>query len=291
MENQGPLVSVLMTAYNREKYIAEAIESVLASTYKNFELIIVDDCSKDDTVKIANGYELRDPRVKLFINERNLGDYPNRNKAASYARGKYLKYLDSDDKLFDFSLQYCIEQMEKFPDAAMGMLYLYKDGMINDPVSWESKKIVRSHFFNRTYLCIGPSGTIIRRDKFEDTGGFDTRFGVASDNFFNIRLASFFPVVLLPKIFIFYREHPDQEKGNNQTGYLKYGYLYFKELIEQVPLPLTKKEIQYLNKKMIKRFAINLTKYFLVTKNLKSLKKVMKETDFKFTDIIAGYFK
>ena len=56
MDSQ-PLVSILMTAYNREKYIAEAIESVLASTYKNFELIIVDDCSKDGTVAIAKTYQ------------------------------------------------------------------------------------------------------------------------------------------------------------------------------------------------------------------------------------------
>ena len=55
---EQPLVSVLMTAYNREKYIAEAIESVLASTCKNFELIIVDDCSADNTVAIARGYEI-----------------------------------------------------------------------------------------------------------------------------------------------------------------------------------------------------------------------------------------
>lgn len=65
-----PLLSVLMTAFNREKYIAEAIESVLASTYTNFELIIVDDCSKDNTVNIAKSYEQKDQRVKVYINEK-----------------------------------------------------------------------------------------------------------------------------------------------------------------------------------------------------------------------------
>ena len=65
-ESDFPLVSVLMTAYNREKYIAEAIESVLASTYKNFELIIVDDCSKDKTVEIARRYAKKDQRIKCM---------------------------------------------------------------------------------------------------------------------------------------------------------------------------------------------------------------------------------
>ena len=68
MQPDQPLVSVLMTAYNREKYISEAIESVLSSTFKNFELIIVDDGSVDNTVKIARGYELKDSRIKVFTN-------------------------------------------------------------------------------------------------------------------------------------------------------------------------------------------------------------------------------
>ncbi len=75
--NNLPLVSVLMTVYNREKYIAEAIESVLASSYTNFELIIVDDGSKDHSVEIAQKYEAQDHRIKVYVNEQNLGDYSN----------------------------------------------------------------------------------------------------------------------------------------------------------------------------------------------------------------------
>ena len=95
--NDSPLVSLLMTSYNREKYIGFAIESVLASTYTNWELIIVDDGSIDKTVEIAQQYEKKDGRIRFYRNEKNLGDYPNRNKAASYAGGKYIKYVDADD--------------------------------------------------------------------------------------------------------------------------------------------------------------------------------------------------
>ena len=86
-----PLVSILMTAYNREMFIAEAIESVLGSSYSNFELIIVDDCSVDETAKIARKYFETDQRIKLFVNETNQGQFKNRNIVASYASGKYLK--------------------------------------------------------------------------------------------------------------------------------------------------------------------------------------------------------
>lgn len=73
------IVSVLMTSYNREKYVAEAIESVIAQTFTEWELIIVDDQSKDATVSIAKDYAKKDSRIKVYINNHNLGDYPNRN--------------------------------------------------------------------------------------------------------------------------------------------------------------------------------------------------------------------
>ena len=86
-----------MTAYNREQYIAEAIESVLASTFQDFELIIVDDCSTDATVTIARKYEQQNIRIKVYVNEVNLGQFKNRNKAVSFANGTYIKFFDSDD--------------------------------------------------------------------------------------------------------------------------------------------------------------------------------------------------
>lgn len=284
-----PLVSVLMTAYNRANFIGEAIESVLASTYQNFELIIVDDQSKDETAFIARNYEQKDNRVRVYMNERNLGDYQNRNKAATYARGKYIKYLDSDDKIFDFGLEYCVNEMEKYPEAAIGMSLLYDMGAA-DSICWSPEKIVREHLFDRPYLGIGPSGTIIRLDKFIETGGFDTRFGVSSDMYFNIKMASYFPVVLLPKMYFYYREHEGQQK-NNEKGYLAMGYLYFKEVLEKVALPLRSDEINFLRRKLGKRHAVNLTRYLLRTGKFVDVREVMRVTNFGFMDMVSGYFK
>lgn len=289
MEIQQPIVSVLMTAYNREQYIAEAIESVLASTYANFELIIVDDCSTDKTFEIIQYFAARDNRIRLFQNEKNLGDYPNRNKAASYAKGKYLKYIDSDDKILDFGLAYCVEQMEKYPEAGLGMYYhCEKENVAAE--CWPSEKIVREHFFKRPLLSMGPTGTIIKRQKFEQTGRFDTRFGVASDMFFNIRFAARSPIVMLPTLFVYYRRHEGQEI-NNRMGYLVFGYLYFKELMKQVPLPLQKREVCYLYRKMQKRHSINLVKYFWRTRDISATKKVMQETNFSMTNLLLSFFK
>ncbi|HEY4109830.1 glycosyltransferase family A protein [Puia sp.] len=285
----SPVVSVLMTAYNREPYIAEAIESVLNSTFGDFELIIVDDRSKDRTVEIARAYAAKDSRIRVYVNEKNLGDYPNRNKAASYARGKYLKYLDSDDKIEAFGLAYCIDAMERTPDAALGMISYHDLGSAN-PVCLQSETIVREHFFSRQHLVIGPTGSIFRRDRFEELGGFDTRFGVASDVFFNTRMAARSPVVLLPQLFFYYREHEGQEK-NNDKGYLRFGYLSFKELMEKGGLPLKKEEIDFLSRKLQKRHAVNLTRYLLKSRDWSGFRQVMRETGFSFSDILRGYFR
>jgi glycosyltransferase involved in cell wall biosynthesis len=285
--NHFPLVSVLMTAYNREQFITEAIESVLASTYSNFELIITDDCSTDRTLEIAREFESKDSRVKVYKNTSNLKDYPNRNKAAEYAQGKYIKYLDSDDWIYPDGLEYCVASMEQFPSAGIGMVFFQNNFSNGFAACWDSEKIIQHHFFVGGCLNIGPSGCIMRRDIFEEFNGFDTRFGVASDNFFNIRLAAQYPVVLLPKEFFFYRVHKGQEI-NDKKGYLKNNYLYLKELLINVTLPLSENEILQLHKRVDKAFSKDLIRYFLHSRNLGSIKEVMRVTRVGVKDILKS---
>lgn len=91
------LVSIIMPAYNAEKYISESIESVLAQTYKNWELIIVDDCSQDETINIIQRYINIDERIKCICLKVNQGVADARNIAIKNANGRYLAFLDSDD--------------------------------------------------------------------------------------------------------------------------------------------------------------------------------------------------
>jgi glycosyltransferase involved in cell wall biosynthesis len=95
--SRAPAVSVLLTSYNRERYIAEAIESVLCQSFEDFELVISDNRSTDRTLEIVQDYAKRDPRIRVSLNESNIGQFGNRRKAASLARGRFLKYHDSDD--------------------------------------------------------------------------------------------------------------------------------------------------------------------------------------------------
>jgi len=94
---RGPTVSVCIPAYNAGRFIGETIESVLAQSYRDFELIVVDDASTDHTVGIVRRYT--DPRLRLLRNERNLGLAGNWNRAVAEARGRYVKLLCQDDLL------------------------------------------------------------------------------------------------------------------------------------------------------------------------------------------------
>lgn len=96
-ENQNPLVSIIMPAYNAEPFIDEAITSVLNQSISDFELIVLDDCSTDHTVDIILKYQQKDARVRLVANEENMGVAKTRNRGLDLCRGKYVALLDSDD--------------------------------------------------------------------------------------------------------------------------------------------------------------------------------------------------
>lgn len=96
-DSMKPLVSIIMPAYNCEKYIEKAINSVIRQTYKQWELIIVDDCSNDRTVNHIEVLSKLDTRIKFYKNDCNIGVSETRNKAISLANGNWIAFLDSDD--------------------------------------------------------------------------------------------------------------------------------------------------------------------------------------------------
>lgn len=107
-------VSILMPAYNADKYIANAIRSVIQQSYTNWELIIVDDCSKDATAEICMNFIKNDNRIKLYHNEQNCGISENKNKALSFSKGEYIAFCDDDDIMAPDSLRDNIILAEKY---------------------------------------------------------------------------------------------------------------------------------------------------------------------------------
>ena len=285
MENE-PLVSVLMTAYNREKFIVEAIDSILASTYTNFELIIVDDCSTDTTVNIAKSYEVKDKRIKVYVNEKNLGDYPNRNRAVSYAKGEFIMFVDSDDKILVEGIERCVETMQIFPQSSFGM----NSHETSKPAFLlDSTKAIQTHFFKTPFLMIGPGGTITRRSFLESINMYPVKYGPGNDMYFNLKAACSTPIVMLPFEFMYYRRHEGQEI-NNSYSYLYNNYNYMKDALADLPLPIPNKQKKFLAKKNKRRFTVNILKYFFKTLNFSKTKKAIKEANFSIKDALIGIF-
>jgi len=209
----SPIVSVLVTAYNREAYMAEALESVLAQTMTDFELIVSDDCSTDGTVRIVGEYARRDPRIRLSVNPRNLGDYGNRRQAATLARGRFLKYHDSDDVMYPHCLAVMIEALLKEPAAAFALSASHSWPGGPCPMLLTPRLAYEREFLGSGLFQLGPASALFRIDEFRALGGFPLE-GVASDYLFWVAACATVNILLVPGDLFHYRIHPGQEVAN-----------------------------------------------------------------------------
>jgi glycosyltransferase involved in cell wall biosynthesis len=116
-----PKVSILIPVYNTEAYIAQTIESVLKQTFTDFELVIVDDCSTDNTYEICQEYAQKEERIKLFKNEKNLGMMPNWNHGITLcnAKAQYWGKLDADDYWHERMIEDCVNVLDEQEEAGM----------------------------------------------------------------------------------------------------------------------------------------------------------------------------
>lgn len=121
-----PKVSVIMPAYNAEAYLEESVKSLRNQTFQDWELLLVDDCSKDDTAKLAKEIAKGDSRIKFIQKERNSGSADTRNKGIEMAKGEFISFLDADDLWENDFLEKMISHMEKH----------------NSPFSFASYKII-----------------------------------------------------------------------------------------------------------------------------------------------------
>jgi glycosyltransferase involved in cell wall biosynthesis len=285
-----PLVSVLMTAYNREQYIGQAIESVLASTYPQWELIIVDDRSSDRTVEIANWYAAKETRILVYQNEKNLGDYPNRNRAASYAKGVFIKYLDADDMLYPHGLEVMVSAMQKYPEAAFGLSFTKIDDAEPYPRMLDPKTILRSEFLGDSYLGVGPSASIIRKAKFDQLGGFNGRQFIGDTELW-LRMASCYPMVIFQPALNWWRQHPEQQINQErkvldvQVDRLQLG---LKHLEENRHL-FSEAEYWFAIKRRKQHFVRGELAHFRRYRDFKRLRYMLRKSGISLRDFLAGF--
>lgn len=170
-------VSAIVPAYNTEKYIAKAISSALSQTLRDIEVIVVDDCSTDNTVEVVRSFS--DPRLKLLLNSENLGAGNARNKGLQAASGKWIAVLDSDDWYAPQRLETLVKIAEqKNADFIADDLYLIEDGnsspwgtligesgeKISSVKQFEAADFILSDIENKVSLHLGFSKPLFRRD-------------------------------------------------------------------------------------------------------------------------------
>jgi len=263
-----PLVSILITTYNRAPFVIEAIESVINSTFQEWELIIVDDHSVDNTSELVKKY-LSNNRIRYFKNERNLGQFENRNKAATLARGEYLKYLDSDDMLYPHSLAIMVAAMEAFSDASLAVPYdkdiVYKPY----PFSLDSNQAIMEHFEGGNFLSHGPSGLIFKKKDFIKVKGFEPQKGILADTHLALKIAGQSKkIAFFQKDLIYWRVHKEQVTvgQSNVVKMIIERYLIIKDFLLNHSKALSISQVEYIDYVYRKITSRHIVRHLLIGK-------------------------
>ena len=203
-----PLVSVIVPVFNGESTIRSTLDSVLAQTYGQLEVLVIDDGSKDGTAAIVESYE--DARLALYRFE-NRGAHISRNRGIARARGKYVTFLDADDWWRADKIEKQLRQLRSHPRA--GVVYSFTQYVDDRGVALHggyeehNEGDVLAELYVRFFLQSG-SNALITREVIDRIGGFDESLDVCDDYDFYLRAAESFEFTLVPERQIFYRLRP-----------------------------------------------------------------------------------
>ena len=207
-----PLVSVVMPVYNAEKFLAEAIESILTQTFSDFELIIVDDGSTDGSAGIIQAYDERDDRIHSVQLDMNEGVASARNRGTALSSGKYIAAMDCDDISLPERLQQQVEFLESHPaiDAVgVGTRMVHED--LTPRLIY---RLSKDHALIVYEMLVGGAGIVrassmVRREIFDCVRGYDPDYKFAIDFEFYLRLVweKAIRYANLPALLYLYRRH------------------------------------------------------------------------------------
>ena len=205
-----PTVSVIIATYNRENFIREAIDSVLKQTYTDYEIIVIDDASEDNTENIVQDYINKNPKIKYIKNDQNLGIARTRNKGLRLASGIYIAPLDSDDYWMDRDkLKKQVEFLNANPDYALlggGIMHI-------DAQSKPIKKVlfpVYDSVIRNIILQFNPfaqSTLLFRKNVALECGGYSIEYKICDDYELWLKMGLKYKFTNIPQILAGYRIH------------------------------------------------------------------------------------
>lgn len=205
----APLFTIATITYNSSAWVKQAIKSILASSYTNFEYLISDDCSTDNTWEIIQ--EFQDPRIKAWRNDINIGEYSNRNKILTQAEGTYLLFVDGDDILYKHTLRNLSEYIDAFPEA--GMIWgLNPQHFPFFVFPYLVHPEVNLQLIYRTSIPIASIGfgeILFKTEVLKQKGPFNTNYKTG-DTYIKKKLALSEPVLFVNIGFMFWRQSSNQ---------------------------------------------------------------------------------
>lgn len=237
------MVSVIIPVYNRVKYIGKAIESVLAQTFQNFEIIVVDNGSTDGTIELVEEYCKKDKRIRLIKNNKNIIALAL-NIGLREARGKYYAQLDSDDEYVPQTLEKMVQYLETHPKTALAISYYELIDENSQPMP-EFGIIKHLEYDRNNIMRVDGAGALRvyhRKVVLEEFGGFDeVNFGDYGEDYdMNLKISEKYAVGRVHEVLYRYRRHPDNTDAKRDP----YMRIHNKTLARQLAL---KRRIQ-LNK-------------------------------------------
>lgn len=222
-ETKNPAISVVMPVHNGEKYLREAVDSILSQTFQDFEFIVIDDGSTDQSTDILNEYARKDARIRLISRE-NRGVAKSLNEAIALACGAYVARMDADDVSLPQRLEKQLDYLEANPDCVL----LGAEVLMIDAQGWPIAKgrHVYSHCDIDEQLLRGDGGglthpvVMMRTGVVRRIGGYKQEFVTGQDLDLFLRLAEAGRIANLPDILLKWRQHPE---SINHTRYLTWG--------------------------------------------------------------------
>lgn len=214
MQN-NPLVSVVMSVFNTEKYAGEAIESILNQTYSYFEFIIVDDGSTDASLRIIKKYADEDKRIRIYINDKNIGLAKSLNKGIDISRGEYIARMDADDVSMPDRFGKQVAYLMDHPEICILGGQIKFIGSSNDDFHYAiEKELLRWQLLLNIPIIAHPT-VMMKRQPIIAAGKYSESYLHAEDRALwnNLYIQHEFPAANLPDIVLHYRIH-----GNNVSA-------------------------------------------------------------------------